>query len=103
MTYDPHLSCLNTPIDFPLSITSSFRLKIDSYKAIFAFHSVTMHACQLPAPTFPAHLLLPSLSPSLSLASIFNRCGFLEYMFGLLNSWCPASQLLSVLTQTATK
>ncbi|VUZ45934.1 unnamed protein product [Hymenolepis diminuta] len=30
------------------------------------------------------------------------RCGFLEYIFGLLNSWCSASQLLLALTQTAT-
>ncbi|VUZ50847.1 unnamed protein product [Hymenolepis diminuta] len=29
-------------------------------------------------------------------------CGFLEYIFGLYNSWCSASQLLLALTQTAT-
>ncbi|VUZ54807.1 unnamed protein product [Hymenolepis diminuta] len=40
---------------------------------------------------------------SLSLCYLFQtRCGFLEYIFGLLNSWCSASQLLLALTQTAT-
>ncbi|VUZ39926.1 unnamed protein product [Hymenolepis diminuta] len=34
--------------------------------------------------------------------SFQTRCGFLEYIFGLLNSWCSASQLLLALTQTAT-
>ncbi|KAM3173646.1 hypothetical protein ACTXT7_012134 [Hymenolepis weldensis] len=29
----------------------------DSYKAIFVFHSITIHACQSPAPMLPAHLL----------------------------------------------
>ncbi|VUZ44375.1 unnamed protein product [Hymenolepis diminuta] len=48
------------------------------------------NACQLRAPTL--------LSPPLSVT----RCGFLEYIFGLLNSWCSASQLLLALTQTAT-
>ncbi|VUZ52647.1 unnamed protein product [Hymenolepis diminuta] len=41
-------------------------------------------------------------SLSLSLPLSVTCCGFLEYMFGLLNSWCSASQLLLALTQTAT-
>ncbi|VUZ49315.1 unnamed protein product, partial [Hymenolepis diminuta] len=39
-----------------------------------------------------------SLSPPLSVT----RCGFLEYIFGLLNSRCSVSQFLLALTQTAT-
>ncbi|VUZ51971.1 unnamed protein product, partial [Hymenolepis diminuta] len=41
---------------------------------------------------------------SLSLSSLLSvtRGGFLEYIFGLLNSWYSASQLLLALTQTAT-
>ncbi|VUZ51392.1 unnamed protein product [Hymenolepis diminuta] len=48
---------------------------------------------------------LPQHAPPLSLSlrhSFQTRCGFLEYIFGLINSWCSASQLLLVLTQTAT-
>ncbi|VUZ41774.1 unnamed protein product [Hymenolepis diminuta] len=51
--------------------------------------------------SLPQHAALPlslPLSPPLSVT----HCGFLEYMFGLLNSWCSASQLLLALTQTAT-
>ncbi|VUZ40372.1 unnamed protein product, partial [Hymenolepis diminuta] len=40
------------------------------------------------------------LSTLLSLS--VTRCDFLEYAFGLLNSWCSVSQLLLALTQTAT-
>ncbi|KAM3177775.1 hypothetical protein ACTXT7_003887 [Hymenolepis weldensis] len=43
-----------------------------SYKAIFVFHTITTHACQLPAPTLLAHLLSSSarspLCQSLSLS-----------------------------------
>ncbi|VUZ47711.1 unnamed protein product [Hymenolepis diminuta] len=39
---------------------------------------------------------------SLSLSLSVTHCGFIEYMFGLLNSWCSASQLLLALAQTAT-
>ncbi|VUZ54562.1 unnamed protein product [Hymenolepis diminuta] len=42
------------------------------------------------------HAALP-----LSLPLSVTHCGFLEYMFDLLNSWCSASQLLLALTQTA--
>ncbi|KAM3172378.1 hypothetical protein ACTXT7_014666 [Hymenolepis weldensis] len=47
----------------------------ESYKAIFVFHPITTHGCQLPAPiassSSPLFLsTLPSLSPSLSLALI---------------------------------
>ncbi|VUZ43225.1 unnamed protein product [Hymenolepis diminuta] len=45
--------------------------------------------------SLPTHT---ALSPPLSVT----HCGFLEYMFGILNSWCSASQLLLALTQTAT-
>ncbi|VUZ47490.1 unnamed protein product [Hymenolepis diminuta] len=47
--------------------------------------------------SLPQHAALP-----LSLPLSVTRCGFLEYMFGLLNSWCSASQLLLALTQTPT-
>ncbi|VUZ51577.1 unnamed protein product [Hymenolepis diminuta] len=43
--------------------------------------------------------MLPSLPPSYSFQT---HCGFLEYVFGLLNSWRSASQFLLALTQTAT-
>ncbi|VUZ51382.1 unnamed protein product, partial [Hymenolepis diminuta] len=49
--------------------------------------------------SLPQHVALPlSLSPPLSVT----HWGFLEYIFGLLNSWCSVSQLLLALTQTAT-
>ncbi|VUZ39690.1 unnamed protein product [Hymenolepis diminuta] len=51
--------------------------------------------------TLPLSLLLPPLSPSLCY-SFQARSGFLEYIFGLLNSWYSASQLLLAPTQTAT-
>ncbi|VUZ46081.1 unnamed protein product, partial [Hymenolepis diminuta] len=35
-----------------------------------------------------------ALSLSLSSIRINTRCGFLEYIFGLINSWSSASQLL---------
>ncbi|VUZ40354.1 unnamed protein product, partial [Hymenolepis diminuta] len=42
------------------------------------------------------------LSISLFLChSLQTRCGFHEYIFGLINSWCSAPQLLLALTQTA--
>ncbi|KAM3183063.1 hypothetical protein ACTXT7_011112 [Hymenolepis weldensis] len=55
-----------------------------------------MHACRLPAPTPPAHLLsFAVLSPLYLSHSSQIRCGFLEYSFGLINSWCSAPQLFS--------
>ncbi|VUZ43556.1 unnamed protein product [Hymenolepis diminuta] len=48
--------------------------------------------------SLPQHAALP-----LSLPLSVTHCGFLEYIFGLLNSWCSASQLLLAVTQTATK
>ncbi|VUZ55679.1 unnamed protein product, partial [Hymenolepis diminuta] len=52
--------------------------------------------------SLPQHATL-SLSLSLSLCHSFqSRCGFPEYIFGLINSWCPALQSLLALTQTAT-
>ncbi|VUZ52468.1 unnamed protein product [Hymenolepis diminuta] len=51
--------------------------------------------------SLPRHALLSIL---LSLHHSFQtRCDFLEYIFGLINSWCSALQLLLALTQTATK
>ncbi|VUZ57105.1 unnamed protein product [Hymenolepis diminuta] len=50
----------------------------DSYKAIFVFHTITMHAHQLPTPTLPAHLLSSSArsSPYLSLSLVSNSLWF---------------------------
>ncbi|VUZ55453.1 unnamed protein product [Hymenolepis diminuta] len=42
-----------------------------------------------------------SLSLSLSLTRFNSRYGFLEYIFGLINSSCSAPRLLLALTQTA--
>ncbi|VUZ56915.1 unnamed protein product [Hymenolepis diminuta] len=101
MTHNPYLPCLNAPIDFPLSHNCQVSLK----------KHICIHVLAHPypnnnnaAPTLPAHLLSFSECSSLYLSLIrFNpRCGFLEYIFGLLNSWCSVSQLLLVLTQTAT-
>ncbi|VUZ41884.1 unnamed protein product, partial [Hymenolepis diminuta] len=47
---------------------------------------------------------LPQRAPlylSLSLTCFDLRYGFLECIFGLINSWCPP-RLLSALTQTVT-
>ncbi|VUZ54260.1 unnamed protein product [Hymenolepis diminuta] len=46
--------------------------------------------------------LFLSTFPSLSLTRLNPRCGFLEYIFGLINSWCSAPELFLALTQTAT-
>ncbi|KAM3175338.1 hypothetical protein ACTXT7_008733 [Hymenolepis weldensis] len=43
----------------------------------------------------------PSLFLPLSLTRYNPRCGFLDYIFGLINSWYSAPQLLLALTQTA--
>ncbi|VUZ40739.1 unnamed protein product [Hymenolepis diminuta] len=106
---------------FPsFSITTSLHLKSTSAlmlssgltqathkrkQAIFIFHTRTTHACQLPVPTLPAHLLSSSARPPLSLSlslchSFQTRCYFFEYIFGPINSWCSASQLFLALTQT---
>ncbi|VUZ48366.1 unnamed protein product [Hymenolepis diminuta] len=47
---------------------------------------------------------LPQRSPLFISLCHLNQmhCGFLEYIFGLLNSWCSASKLFLALTQTAT-
>ncbi|VUZ50205.1 unnamed protein product [Hymenolepis diminuta] len=100
---------------FPLfSITVSFHLKSTSGLMIWCGLTQVTHIklplffqtrhtgqCGLLHVQFisslPQHAALP-----LSLPLSVTRCGFLEYMFGLLNSWCSASQLLLALTQTAT-
>ncbi|VUZ56553.1 unnamed protein product [Hymenolepis diminuta] len=91
---------------FPLfSITASFH--IEGTSALMLWRGLTQimtaHAGQhgllhvLFISSLPQHAALP-----LSLPLSVTHCGFLEYMFGLLNSWCSASQLLLALTQTAT-
>ncbi|VUZ47141.1 unnamed protein product [Hymenolepis diminuta] len=94
VTYNPHLSCLNTPIDFPLFITVFFRLKStslpmyihpysnDSYEAIHVFTQKGTRACQSPAPSPPVYLLSFSACspPYLSLTHFNPCCGFPEYI-----------------------
>ncbi|VUZ47539.1 unnamed protein product, partial [Hymenolepis diminuta] len=62
------------------------------------------HACQVPAPTPPTHPLSssPRSPPLLSFTRLNPRCAFLEYIFGLINSWCSALQLFLAFIQTAT-
>ncbi|VUZ44472.1 unnamed protein product [Hymenolepis diminuta] len=57
--------------------------------------------CGLPHVLFISSLPQHAARP-LSLPLSVTHCGFLDYMFGLLNSWCSASQLLLAFTQTAT-
>ncbi|VUZ43372.1 unnamed protein product, partial [Hymenolepis diminuta] len=47
-------------------------------------------------------LSLPRFPFSLSLTRFNPRCGFLEYIFGLINSWCSAPRLFLAPTRTAT-
>ncbi|VUZ52702.1 unnamed protein product [Hymenolepis diminuta] len=84
---------------FPLfSITVSLRIKNTSALMLWRGLTQTTHTGQcgllhvLFISSLPQHAALP---PSVT------HCGFLEYMFGLLNSWCSASQLLLAPTQTA--
>ncbi|VUZ39311.1 unnamed protein product [Hymenolepis diminuta] len=102
---------------FPLSsITASLHIKrhicthalawpypSDSYKATLVLQTTTTHNDQcgllhVLSISLPHHAALPLFSLSLSVT----HCGFLKYIFGLLNSWCSASQLLLALTLTAT-
>ncbi|VUZ45372.1 unnamed protein product [Hymenolepis diminuta] len=75
----------------------------DSYRATLVFPD-KKHTGQcgllhvLFLSSLPQHAVLP-----LSLPLSVTHCGFLEYIFGLLNSWCSASQLSLAFTQTATK
>ncbi|KAM3175465.1 hypothetical protein ACTXT7_008464 [Hymenolepis weldensis] len=80
MTPNSYLPYLNAPNDFPSLFYNhlvSHKKHIcayvltrphpsNSYKAIFDFHTITAHACQLPAPTLTAHLLSSSTRSSLS-------------------------------------
>ncbi|VUZ46205.1 unnamed protein product [Hymenolepis diminuta] len=53
----------------------------------------------------PTHLLSSSLCFPLYLSlchSFQTRCGCLDYIFGLISSWCSALHLFLALTQTAT-
>ncbi|KAM3186121.1 hypothetical protein ACTXT7_004953, partial [Hymenolepis weldensis] len=83
MTRKPYQPCLNAPIDLPFFYNHLVSPKkhicahvlarpypSDSNKAIFVFHTITTHACQLPAHTPPAHLLSSSVRSSLSLCLI---------------------------------
>ncbi|VUZ54002.1 unnamed protein product [Hymenolepis diminuta] len=115
MTHNPCLTCLNASVDFVSSITVSLHIKGTSglmlwcgltqvtHKATLVFQTKTTHTGQcgllhfLFISSLPQHAVLP-----LSLPLSVTHCGFLEYMFGLLNSWCSASRLLLALTQTAT-
>ncbi|KAM3185488.1 hypothetical protein ACTXT7_006255 [Hymenolepis weldensis] len=125
MTHNPYLPWLNVPINFPLF---HYRLVSpkkhicahvltrpylsDSYKAIFVYTSITTHACQLPAPTLPAHLSSSARS-SLYLPlchSFQTRCGFLEYTLvystlGVLLHYCCQLLLkqLRIVISTPTK
>ncbi|VUZ40880.1 unnamed protein product, partial [Hymenolepis diminuta] len=75
----------------------------DSYKVVFVFYTRTAHACQLPVPTLPAHLLSSSARSSLPLSAIRFKLVMIALItnFGLINSWSSALQLLA-LTQAAT-
>ncbi|VUZ54723.1 unnamed protein product [Hymenolepis diminuta] len=93
MTHNPYLPCLNTPIDFPLSITASFCLKSTSvpmfsciltqvtHKAVFVFHpkgNARLSVIGSYASSF-SPLFLSTLPPlSLSHTRSNPRCGFLE-------------------------
>ncbi|VUZ47558.1 unnamed protein product [Hymenolepis diminuta] len=85
---------------FPLlSITASLHIKVTSALMLWRSLIQTTHTGQCGL----LHVLFISFLPQhAALPLSVTRCGFLEYMFGLLNSWCSASQLLLALTQTAT-
>ncbi|VUZ41591.1 unnamed protein product [Hymenolepis diminuta] len=89
---------------FPLnSVAASLHIKGTSALKLWRGLTQTTHTGQsgllhvLFIPSLPQHAALP-----LSLPLSVTHWGFLEYIFGLLNSWCSASQLLLALTQTAT-
>ncbi|VUZ51794.1 unnamed protein product [Hymenolepis diminuta] len=116
MTHNPRLSDMSKRVHrFPLfSITASLHIKSTSalmiwrglsqvthIKLLLFFQTKHAGQCGL------LHVLFISSLPqhaalSLSLPLSVTHYGFLECIFGLLNSWCSASQLLSALTQTAT-
>ncbi|VUZ50836.1 unnamed protein product [Hymenolepis diminuta] len=106
MTHNSCLPCLDVPIDFPFSYDRLVSHKRNIYAQALAQPYPKQHACQLRAPTLPAHLLSSSPRSSLYLSfsriRINTRCGCLDYILGLINSWCSAPRLLLVLTQTAT-
>ncbi|VUZ48621.1 unnamed protein product [Hymenolepis diminuta] len=107
------LTCLNASIDFPLfSITASLHVKgtsalmlgrgltqVTHIKLLLFYQTTHTGQCGF------LHVLFISSLPqhaALPLPLSVSHWGFLEYMIGLLNSWCSASQLLLALTQTAT-
>ncbi|VUZ55080.1 unnamed protein product [Hymenolepis diminuta] len=107
MTHKPYLPCLNASIDFP-----PFHNTLASQRRHICVHalarpypnknnvrwSVTDSYASCSSPLFLSTLR----SLPLSVTLINTRCGSLEYIFGLINSWCSASQLLIALTQAAT-
>ncbi|VUZ52302.1 unnamed protein product [Hymenolepis diminuta] len=112
MTHNSYLSDMSKRVHrFPLfSITASLHIKGTSVLMLWRgltqlplFFQTTTHTGQcgllhvLFISSLPQHAAL-----SLSLPLSVTHCGFLEYIFGLLNSWCSVSQLLLALTQTAT-
>ncbi|VUZ49896.1 unnamed protein product [Hymenolepis diminuta] len=100
---------------FPLfSITASLHIKgtsalmlwsgltqVTHIKLLLFLQTTHTGQCGLPHVLFISSLSQHAALP-LSLPLSVTHCGFLEYMFGLLNSWCSASQLSLALTQTAT-
>ncbi|KAM3171181.1 hypothetical protein ACTXT7_017138 [Hymenolepis weldensis] len=76
----------------------------DSYKAVFVFHSKDNPRWSVTGSyaSSSSRLFLSTL-PTLSLTHFNPRCGSLDYIFGSINSWFSALQLLLALTQTATK
>ncbi|VUZ51297.1 unnamed protein product [Hymenolepis diminuta] len=113
MTHNPCLTCLNASIDFPsfYNLLASHKKHITAHALAWPYPS-DLHKATLVfpdnkhwsvrTPTRPVHLLSSSARSPLSLPLSVTHCGFLEYIFGQLNSWCSASQLLLALTQTAT-
>ncbi|VUZ42491.1 unnamed protein product [Hymenolepis diminuta] len=78
-------------------------LPSNSYKALFVLHSVVTRASVIVPYASSSSSLFLSMLPSLSLSHTFQtRCGFLEYIFGLIKSWYSALQLFLALTQTTT-
>ncbi|VUZ42486.1 unnamed protein product [Hymenolepis diminuta] len=111
MTHKPYLPCLDAPIDFPsFLITASFHIKSTSALMLSRGLTQVTHIKLSLFSTQEQNTLVTygllcfllisyllqhaPLSTSLSVTRINIRCGSLEYIFGLINSCCSASQLL---------
>ncbi|VUZ47563.1 unnamed protein product [Hymenolepis diminuta] len=104
MTHNPCPSDMSKRVHrFPLfnNRLASHKRHICTHALAWPYPNNTHWSVRIP--TRPVHLLSSSArcSPSFS-PSLRYLLGFLDYMFGLFNSWCSASQLLLGLTQTAT-